>query len=175
MAVTIDRQTNVGLAKESSRGTAVAPTYWLPHQEVSIQDRVEKAVDNSALGRIEEAFDADITSQWAEGSLAGVIYADSVGLLMLNTFGAVSTAANADASGDVYDHTFSVQNSTSHPSITVAVKDQNEDLAYALGMLESFELTAELNQFVRYSGAFQAKASASATNTAAVSVGPRFR
>lgn len=175
MAVIIDRLTSVGIAKESSRGTAATPTLWVPHQEFSVQDRVEHAIDNSALGRIEEAHDAEVVSQWAEGSLSGNVYSKSIGFLLLNALGSVSTADNADSDATVKDHTFAIGNTTSHSSLTLTVDDGTEDLAYANAMLTSLEFTAELNQFLRYTASFQAKASASATTTPAVASDARFR
>lgn len=174
-AVIIDRLTNVGIAKESTRGTAATPTLWMPHQEVSVQDRVENVIDNSGIGRIESGFAADIMSQWAEGSVSGNIYSKSVGFLLYNALGAVSSADNADTDATVKDHTFTIGNTNSHQSLTLTVQDANEKLAYANAMLTSLEFTAELNQFVRYNASFLAKASATSSATAAYTDDARFR
>lgn len=138
-------------------------------------DRVERVLDNSGIGRIEEAFDAENVAEWAEGNLSGFIYRQSIGLLLLNALGVVNTTDNADSDASIKDHTFTVGNTTSHPSLTLTHNDGNEDLAYALSMLTSLEITAELNQFVRYNASFLAKASASADTDPSYSADSRFR
>ncbi len=53
MANIIGRLMAVGLGKETTRGTAVAPSFFIPQTEFSVMDRDEKIMDTSALGRIE--------------------------------------------------------------------------------------------------------------------------
>ncbi len=174
MANIIGRLMAVGLGKETTRGTAVAPAFFIPQTEFSVFDRDEKIMDNSALGRIEEMHDGDQNHQWAEGSLAGNIRDQSFGLILLAAFGQVSSALRGTETA-VYNHTFSVANTNTHPSLTIAAKDANEDIRMALGMLGRLEVRFEMNSYMAYTADFTAKKSAAATNTAAYTVENKFR
>ncbi len=174
MANIIGRLMAVGLGKETARGTAVAPTFFVPQTEFSVMDRDEKIMDNSALGRIEEMHDGDQNHQWAEGSLAGNIRDQSFGLILLAAFGQVSSALRGTETA-VYNHTFSVANTNTHPSLTIAAKDANEDIRMALGMLGRLEIRFELGSYLSYTADFTAKKSATATNTVAYTTENKFR
>ena len=41
MSKFVGRLYQIGLGKESSRGTGVAPTYWIPKTAVSFDDKIE--------------------------------------------------------------------------------------------------------------------------------------
>lgn len=157
----IGRLVNIGIGKESARGTAVAPTFWIPKMELSHDDKIQQVVNESSVGVIEDAEDASIVQKYAEGSLKGRAQDDSLGLWLLSAIGSVSSAA---VGGEtlVYDHTFSVLESGQHPSLTVAVKDPNagNGLRYTLAMLESFEFSAELNRYVEIAVKYRANANA---------------
>ena len=165
----------VGLGKESVRGTAVAPTHWVPQTEFSVMDRDEKILDESALGRIEKTHDGDQDHQWAEGAISGIVRDRSFGLLLLAAFGQVSSVAKSAPNAAVYDHTFSVLNTNTHPALTIASKDLNEDVRMALGMLSRLEINAELGSYLNYTADFIAKKSATATNTTSYLTENKFR
>ncbi len=174
MAVFINRLRRVGIGKETTRGTAVAPSDWVPHTELTIEDRDAKIMDNSALGTIHSAFFGDTESQWSEGDLNGVIYDQTFGLLLLATFGSVTSTLKGTETA-VYNHSYSVLNTNEHPSLTLALKDLNEDVRAAMAMIGSLEITAEQGSYVTYSSSFQARKSLAATNTAVDTAQNRFR
>ncbi len=175
MANIIGRLMSVGLGKETTRGTAVAPSYWIPQTEFSVMDRDEKILDESALGRIEKTHDGDQDHQWAEGAISGIVRDQSFGLLLLAAFGQVSSVAKATPNTAVFDHTFTVANTNTHPSLTIASKDANEDVQMSLGMLSRLEVNAELGSYVNYTADFIAKKSAAATNTVSYLTENKFR
>ena len=45
MAKIIGRLNNLGIGKESTRGTAVAPAIWMPQMELSYDDRIKTVVN----------------------------------------------------------------------------------------------------------------------------------
>ncbi|MDP9469051.1 MAG: phage tail tube protein [Chloroflexota bacterium] len=174
MANIIGRLMSVGLGKETTRGTAVAPSYWIPQTEFSVMDRDEKILDESALGRIEQTHDGDKDHQWAEGSISGIVRDQSFGLILLAAFGQSSSALKGTET-TVYNHTFTVANTNTHPSLTIAAKDANEDVRSALGMLSRLELSAELGSYLTYTADFIATKSAAATNTVSYLTENKFR
>lgn len=50
MSAILGRTQVVGLGKETTAGTAVAATQWIPFQELTIEDVKDAIFDNSALG-----------------------------------------------------------------------------------------------------------------------------
>lgn len=168
----IGRTIGVGLGKETTAGTAVAPTVWLPHQDLTIEDRKDVITDNSALGTRFSAFAVDTDMERAEGDLNGIIYDRSFGHISLAGMGAVTTAAHATATG-VNVHTFSAGNTL--PSYTIAKKDNNESVRHAYSMLNSLEITVEQGSYAGFSSSWLTRKSVTAANTVSYTEQNRFR
>lgn len=165
MSLHIGRKYNIGIGKESARGTAVAATYWLPKMDYQIDDKINYAVNNSAVGVIEDANGQDVTSKYAEGSISGRASDTTLGLILLATLG---TDTPALVETTAYDHVFSVNESAQHPSLTIAVAGPNESTGYRhpLAMIDSLQLDYEINKYCTYKAGFRANAAASGANTA---------
>lgn len=167
MSKLIGRKYNIGVGKESSRGTAVAPTYWLPKLDLSFDEKIEYATDDSSVGVIEDAQGQDITKKISEGSLTGRIADTSFGMWLLATLG---TASAPSSILSAYDHTFTVLESAQHPALTISAIGANENsgngLRYALAMVDNLEVTFELGKYATYKVGFRGNKSATATNTA---------
>jgi hypothetical protein len=172
MAPILGRTTGVGLGKETTAGTAVAPTVWIPQQELTVEDRKDVITDNSALGTRYAAFAQDTDLERAEGNLNGVIYDQSFGHIALAAMGSVSTAAHPTATG-VNVHSFNVANTL--PSYTIAKKDANESVRHAYSVLNTLEITVEQGNYASYSSSWLARKSATAANTVAYVTENRFR
>ena len=166
MAKEIGRLTGVGIGKETVRGTAVAPTFFIPWAELTLEERVEKVLDNTALGVIEDSDANDTIKKWTEFSLSTKLKDEHFGLLLLSLFGALSTAT-AGGETIVFDHTFTVQEGNQHQSLTIAEKSGNEDLRYPNAVVESLEITGVLGDYIRYVAAGKALLQSSAANTIA--------
>ncbi len=164
MAKEIGRLTSVGIAKETVRGTAVVPTFWVPWAELTLEERVEKALDESSLGVIEDSDANDTVKQWTEFSLSTKLKDDSVGLWLLSLFGAVNSVVNETTA---YDHTFTVAEDNLHETLTLTEKSGNEDVAYPNCVVESMEITGALGDYVRYTVAGKGLLQAAATSTVA--------
>lgn len=166
MSKFIGRLVHVGIGKETVRGTAVDPTFWLPKMEFTHDDKIQQVVDESSLGVIEDAADASVTQKMSEGSVKGRIETEAFGLWLLATLG-VDTPALVEAG--VYDHVFSIGQTAQHPSLAVSVKDPNSGvgLRYALSMIDTLEINAELNKYVEYTTKFRGNKNASDTVTPA--------
>lgn len=156
----IGRKINVGFWKETVRGTAVDPTIWIPKWTLDWDEKANTIMDESAIGVIEDSFESHVTKKWAEWSLEVNLYANAIGSLLLATFGAVSTSGS-----DPYTHTFTVANSNSHQSLTLWYADDVQDKKFALCVVDSMELTADLDDFVKLNFGLKAKIWADASLT----------
>lgn len=175
MSKTIGRKFSIGLGKESARGTAVAASFWIPKTDISVDDRINYAVNDSSIGVIEDSIGQDITGKFSEISLGGLIYDKSFGLLLLATFGTETSQTLVETG--VYDHLFNVGASAQHPSLTIAAVDPNggAGLRYALGMVNNMGIDFEIGKYLTYKTDLRANANASGANTAAFTTENLFR
>lgn len=148
-----------------TRGTGTAPTNWAPVQSLDFDDKVEYLDNDSAYGRIEEINDSEVHKRWAEGGYEGKVFDKTLGVELYALSGQKPVSTQRGVSG-VYDHVFSVLNSNQHGSLSISFKDANEDLRFILAMMDSFELSADLDKFLTRKVGFMSKASSgSAGNT----------
>src|SRR3972149_6906081 len=115
MSKFIGRQNSFGLAKETVRGTPVDPTFWLPHMELTVDEKVQQVVDESTVNRIEDSQDANVVGLFAQGNARGRIQDKSFGLVLLSSIGQVSSALKGGET-IVYEHTFTPLQSAQHQS-----------------------------------------------------------
>lgn len=155
MTKAIGRKINVGVGKETVRGTAVAPWLRIPKASLDFENKAEKIMDWSAIGVIEDSFDGKIIKQRAEWSLECNLYVNSIWYLLLNLFGACSTSGV-----NPYTHEFTVAESNQHNSLTIGLADDTQDRQFALAMIDKFELSAKVWEFVTIKSDFKAKKSA---------------
>jgi len=173
MSKYIGRKVSIGIGKESVRGTAVVPTFFTPHLELTLDEKITQAIDESTVARIEDAIDAKVTERMSTGSLRGIVQDKSIGLWLLAALGEVATSADSPEAG-VNTHTFSVKNDAVHPSLTLAEVNEDENLAYPLTMIDSLELNVVLAEFIAFTANIRSKKAESASNTVAFTAENKF-
>lgn len=146
----IGRQRNVGIGKETVRGTAVTAEYWIPAIEFSNDDKIVQAVNESAHGKIGDADDARIVKTSSEAELTAKLDNEAFGLILLGVLGESGGPALVSGETIVYDHVGSVGQNAQHPTFTLSIQEPNGELKYALTAIDSLEVTAELEKFVQY-------------------------
>lgn len=154
MAKFIGRRAQLGIGRETTRGAGVAPTYQVPFTALSFDDKIVQARSVGSLGRLEDSEEAFVTTQYSEGDLEGEIRDQSFGLLLYAMLGSLSTAGPSDSA---YTHSFSVNTSNQHQSLSFLVVEPNTTELYKLVMLNSLEIIMELDQVVRYNASFMSK------------------
>lgn len=169
MSKFIGRLANVGIAKETARGTAVVPAFWLPKQSLSIDDKITQVTDETSVGVIEGMEDGNVAEKFSEAEIEGRIDHLKFGLLVLAALG--SEAAPSLIETGVYDHVFTVLQSAQHPSLTVTLSEPNaqttSSLRYTLAMLSELNLEVALRKFATYKAKFRANAGVTGTSTPA--------
>jgi len=167
MAKFVGRLLQLGIAKEGTRGAGAASTYMLPNTSFSFDDKIVQARSVGALGKLADSEEAFVTTKYGQGDFEGEIRSKSFGLLLYSMLGTVSSAAVVDES---YTHTFTINQSNQHQSLSFVVVDSNTSELYKLVMLESLELTAELDEVVRYSASFMGKQAVGTSETVPAAV-----
>lgn len=156
MSRIIGRLGSIGLGVESVRGTSVAPTFWVPVTGKNFDDKVDFIDNDSGLGNIMEKNDAIRNHQWGEGEYDGKIFDRSVGAELVALFGQAPVSTQRATSG-VYDHVFNLANSNQHKSLSLSYKDANESLRWAMAMLNSWNLEAATDNYLRRTAGYISK------------------
>jgi len=163
MTTQIGRLINVGIAKETARGTAEATaTFWIPKVDFDFNPRADYVVNESGLGVIDGRSDAKVVEKVGEGSFGGIIYDKNFGLLLAACLGTWSSSTAVDAA---YTHSFTRLNTNTHPALTIFHKDSNIDEKFALGVLNQLTLNCVLKDFVKYNVGFLSKVGATTSST----------
>lgn len=170
----IGRKIDVGIAKEGTRGTGVAPTFWIPVSSFGFQERAEKAISEVSYSHIAQHSTAVLVDQFAQGNLEGEIRTESFGLLMLALLG-TDTPAAYDTSA--FTHAFTLDNDNLHQSLTISYKDDVRDIWFKNAMMKSMKITIVPNDIVKYQTEFESiyPGTHSAFTSSYADCGARFR
>lgn len=166
MAKAIGRQYSVGVARETTRGTAeTTPTYYPQFAEAGVDEKLEFAEREEAYGVIEDAVGADITKQYAGINIKLPVGDKSFPLFLYAALGALSTGDNADSDASIKDHTITVSQTVIHQALTFFLNDPvgGNDYKHAMGMIESLSIEAVMGKFVE--ATIQARAKKGGTNS----------
>ncbi|MHA1225121.1 MAG: phage tail tube protein [Candidatus Hodarchaeales archaeon] len=156
MSVFTGRRVSVGIGKETSRGTGVAASHWLPKTAITFDDKVNKDFVVGSYGSIAAPLSAYVVGRWAEGNIEGEININSFGLLLLALFGTVSTSADTPESG-VYTHNYTFQDDNACDSLTIHVSDPVGDMRFELAMINSMTININPGEIVKFSANFISK------------------
>jgi len=176
MSKLIGRLFNVGAGREVTRGTGRAPQYWLPRTELTFDEKVDLAKDESSIGVIENQQDADVVKSYGEGTLSGIINDDSFGLILNATLGTSVTTGPTDSA---YTHTYTVKQSAQHQSLTLFASEPNAEttasLMFPLVMADSLELNFEVGAYPTYSMSFMSNIGSATTTTVSYTAPDNFK
>jgi hypothetical protein len=157
----IGRKIEIGIGREGTRGTAVAPSYWLALANADFDDKFEGVIDDNSLAMIEDSQDFKVTKKWSEGKLSGKIGSKTFGYFLRGLMGTIVSAVKETTA---YNHTCSVLQSAQHPTLTIEAKNPNQQLKFANGSIDSLAIKAELGKFVEFEADVMAKLGAASAN-----------
>lgn len=164
----IGRLIEVWAGKETTRGTAVAAGTWSSKTNITVKDITEYVTDEGSIGSIVDTKNVEVAKVHAEGDLEMNVSINDIGMYLLSLFGTVTSTG---ASSGAYEHAFTLSNSNSIQSLTLACIDPVEwDRSYPLACVNSFTLSVEEGQFVTCSINFMSKQSASASHTSTYAI-----
>ena len=151
----IGRLIDTGIGVESSRGVAVAATFWLPKVAFSFQERADMAISEAEYGVI-NGYGADgyVVSHYGEGDMETELTARSIGVLLYAVFGSLSTSGPVDSA---YTHSFSLSSSNQHKSLSIHVNDQVADKVFPLAMIDKLTISVKRDEIVRAAVTFKSQ------------------
>jgi hypothetical protein len=174
MAKAIGRLVQIGIAKETTRGTAPASaTFWIPWAELDVDEKKRFVLDEQTRGVIEDSTGQSIVSEWAEATIKAPIGDKHFPLILYSILGGLSTTGPVDSA---YTHTITTAQSAQHQSLALYLDDPagGQDYKHALAVPESVEIAYERDQFITYTAKFKAKKGTTATLTPATTNENRF-
>ena len=176
MSKFIGRKFNIGIGRESTRGTGVAAAFFLPTTEIEFDEKVDQVKDDAVIGVIENQSDASVVKKYAEGSLSSIVNDDSFGLVLNALFG---TCVTTGPSGSAYTHTFNVLQTAQHQSLSINVEEPNatgsSSLRFPLCVIDSLDVNFEVGQYPTYSMAFMANIGSAIAITPSYTAPDNFR
>ena len=148
MAKFIGRKSAVGLALEAVRGVGVVATYLLGKTDYNFDDKANKARSGEGLGNIAgEGSQSVVVMKMAEGDIESEIGAKSFPIILSAVFGGAITSAAATSD---YKHTIAEAQNNQHATLSFYLDDDNGDLLFKGCMIDTFELTVNMDDFVRF-------------------------
>lgn len=138
MALRVGRKGWVGVGIETTPGSPVAITDYIPFTENTLKGQATKLEDDAARGRRARVSDSVNGQKWSEGDLTINVDPTKHGLFL---YGALGSVNSSTVSGSVKDHTFSVNDDNPPKSLTV-VNDRGVDREYFTGVaVKTYELS----------------------------------
>lgn len=151
----IGRQKAVGIAVESTRGTAeTVASKWFRKTTATFMPKVDKVVDESTFGRLEESTGSRRVKHWHEGDIEGNVHADAIGYFFMNLYGAVTST---NVTGSVTSHAFSLDQTLQHPTLSMFLDNPAKQEVYNGGVVGSLEISADMDKQVAFTASVMAK------------------
>lgn len=153
MAEIIGREIEVGVAIEATRGTAITTaTKWFRKAVANVVERATHVVDDTTRGKLEDVEGRRVVTKYIEGEVSGPVHADLFGYFLSNLYGVV---VSTNVSGSIYSHVFNLGQNIQHPSLTLFAKDGAvQQLVFDNAMISTLELSASIEDYVRYNATF---------------------
>lgn len=146
--VHIGRLSAIGLGKETTAGTAVEPTVWIPVESAEVAPIIKTTEDVSGYGVIDKIADVQAVENTSETTISGIVRANSIGHLLLGVLW--KTKRPTKVEDNVYKHEFSLEN-TNCPLTYTICEDTPAGAKYApYSVIDSIDIEAKVGDYVRF-------------------------
>lgn len=146
--VHIGRLSAIGLGKETTPGTAVEPTTWIPVESAEVAPIIKTVEDNSGYGVIDKIADVQAVENTSETSISGIVRANSIGHLFLGVLG--KTAKPTKVEDGVYKHAFTLENSNCPLTYTITEDTPVGAKQAPYSVIDSIDIEAKVGDYVRF-------------------------
>ena len=141
----IGRDIEVGLAVGEDAPSA---EHSIQKTTANIMKQVEHAEDDTTRGSIIASKGRRVVQTWLEGNINGIVHIDAVGYFLANLWGTVSSGL---VSNGTYTHTISLDDDHYHTPLTLWLKEGSDVYKGEGVQVNSLELTASVDDYLRYS------------------------
>lgn len=155
MSKFIGRTGALGGAKEATSGTIVTPTFWIPFNTISFDDKTTTARESEGLGRIEDSDSNYVVSKYAEGDVEFDLNDYQLGLILTSLLGASPTITG----GPTYAHAYALTNTNTHKTLSIAYQDPDQTKIFGFAMIDGLEITVEPDGIAKAKASFKSRVS----------------
>lgn len=149
----VGRRGTLGIAIEATRGTPVAPTYWLPFVTMSFHDRTETAREEQGMGNIADSDSLYVTMKMGEGDIESQLYDYALGYILTSLLGAVPSTSGSNP----YTHTYTLSQTNQAKTLSLYWQDPDRNHMFPMATVESLNITVEPSGIVAYTIHFKSK------------------
>lgn len=169
----LGRKGSLGVALETTRGTPVAPAYWIPYVTMSFRDRINSAIEEQGMGNIADSDSFYVTMRMGEGEVEAQLYDQALGYILSSLLGAVPVTSGSNP----YTHTFTLNATNQAKSLTLYWTDPNFSFIFPLAVVDSFQMSVEPSGLVSHTIGFKSKAARdwTAQSPSYTTLGEKFR
>lgn len=144
---------NIGIARETVRGTPESPSTFIPGRTpTGIREVVEKTPIRETRGTGMASQGSVLVQTRSEGDLEFNVRNGSLGFLLLSLLGKVTTSAN----GTAYDHLFEIlTGNPQNPTLTLALSQLGmQDYEYKKAICTALEIRTPVDDLVNATATF---------------------
>ncbi len=141
MTYYVGRRGSLGIGKEGAgaRGVPVAPTFWIPYNSISFDEKAVIVDSAGAFGQIADSYDSYVVKKFSEGEFEFDLDDKAIGLILAGVAGAVPSSVGPTN----FTHTYTLANTNQHQSLSIVVQDPNQTKNFALCMVDTFTIRVE--------------------------------
>ena len=147
------RRGTLGIAYETSRGTPVTPTYWVPFSKLSFQDSVSNAAEDQGMGNIADQDSFYVTMSYGQGDVDAQLYDQGLGYILGSLLGAKPVTTG----GSPYTHTFTLSQTNTAQSLTLYWTDPDRNYIFPLAVVDKLKVSVKPMGLVEYTISFKSK------------------
>lgn len=154
MPFTPKELTWLGLAKESSFGTAVNPTYYVPFSDVKPEDVIDAIKDQGIRGAMALTYNVIQGVKHSTMDVGGEVYPDNFGLMLLAIMGKDTVTGSG-----TYTHDFQLSRTAQPPSLTHSYYDGTNVRQFSGHIAEELDIKWASNAALEFNLKTQGKSS----------------
>ena len=126
---------HIGLGIETTFGTAVAPTFWLPYKTVKAADVIHKVTDDGRRANVTKDYAVYNTTQEGTVEIDGMAYPDALGYFVFAMLGSDAVTGTAVP----YTHTLKLLNNLP-PTLTLSNYSGVDERQYAGAAINALDI-----------------------------------
>lgn len=139
MSIKLGREPYLGIGIESTAGTAVAASKYLPFVTCTVRGIQEPIADESAKGVRDKTWGAITGKKRGEGDVEIYVDAENAAYLLYPALGSIATAT-ASGESSVYEHTITRKSSNPPKTVTLIYNDTQDTRKYVYSTINNLEL-----------------------------------
>lgn len=112
---------------------------------ISFNDKIENAREEEALDRIEDSDSNFVTGKYGEGDFEFDMDDKDLGLVLTSLIGASPNTTGSDP----YTHTYTLDNTNRHQSLSVAIQDPDQTKVFPMAVVDSLQIQVDQNAIVK--------------------------